>query len=274
MLRFHSLVFATTLPIVAAAQNPLSPIRDRGQAVTPAFEGWYKNSDGSFTLSFGYFNRNMQEAVEISLGSANFVRPSAYDGTQPTHFDPRRHWGVFGIRVPADFGKQRLTWTLVNRGDSVTIPGSLAPQWQLDALEGEAGSGNTPPRVKFGPAEPEGAGPGGIYGPPRQAKVGTPHLIEVWATDDGAGRSTVAGTGGRGAPVTLMWFKHSGPGDVTFAPADPKPGAGGRAATTATFKAPGEYVLRIRLNDASGVVSAGHAQCCWTNGFVRVSVTP
>ena len=25
---------------------------------------------------------------------------------------------------------------------------------------------------------------------------------------------------------------------------------------------------------AAGVASAGHAQCCWTNGFVKVTVTP
>jgi hypothetical protein len=29
----------------------------------------------------------------------------------------------------------------------------------------------------------------------------------------------------------------------------------------------------VRANDASGVANAGHAQCCWTNGFVKVTVT-
>jgi hypothetical protein len=42
----------------------------------------------------------------------------------------------------------------------------------------------------------------------------------------------------------------------------------------ATFSAPGEYVVRVRANDASGVAGAGHAQCCWTNGFIKVTVTP
>ncbi len=40
-----------------------------------------------------------------------------------------------------------------------------------------------------------------------------------------------------------------------------------------TFSAPGDYMLRVRANDASGVSGAGHAQCCWTNGFVKVTVT-
>jgi hypothetical protein len=47
----------------------------------------------------------------------------------------------------------------------------------------------------------------------------------------------------------------------------------GRATTAATFSEPGEYVLRVRANDASGVAGAGHAQCCWSNGFVKVIVT-
>jgi hypothetical protein len=72
--------------------------------------------------------------------------------------------------------------------------------------------------------------------------------------------------------VTLTWFAHRGPGDVTFADATPAVGAGGRAVTTATFSDAGEYVLRVRANDASGVAGAGHAQCCWTNGFLRVEV--
>ena len=41
------------------AQLPLEPIRDSGQGVTGAFEGWYPNPDGSFTLLIGYFNRNV-----------------------------------------------------------------------------------------------------------------------------------------------------------------------------------------------------------------------
>ncbi len=50
------------------------------------------------------------------------------------------------------------------------------------------------------------------------------------------------------------------------------PVAGGQMTTTATFSEPGNYVIRVRANDASGVSGAGHAQCCWTNGFVKVTV--
>ena len=51
------------------------------------------------------------------------------------------------------------------------------------------------------------------------------------------------------------------------------PVTGAETSTMATFSAPGNYMLRVRANDASGVSGAGHAQCCWTNGFVKVTVT-
>ena len=41
---------------------------------------------------------------------------------QPTHFLPRRQWGVFTITVPSDFGNKRLTWTLVANGQTTVIP--------------------------------------------------------------------------------------------------------------------------------------------------------
>jgi hypothetical protein len=62
---------------------------------------------------------------------------------------------------------------------------------------------------------------------------------------------------------------------VSFSNSSPPVERGdGKAVTTATFSLPGEYLLRVRANDASGVASAGHAQCCWTNGFVPVTVMP
>jgi len=91
----------------------------------------------------------------------------------------------------------------------------------------------------------------------------------VSVKDDGRG-----GARGAAAPVTLAWFKHQGPGTVMFSPPTGRAAAaGGDASTSAIFSEPGEYVLRIRANDASGVAGAGHAQCCWTNGFLKVIVS-
>jgi hypothetical protein len=243
--------------------------------VTPAFEGWYRNGDGSYSLSFGYYNRNAREILDIPIGSQNSIAPGGPNRGQPTRFFTRRHWGVFAVTVPADFGMQKVVWTLIIRRDTFAIPGSLRPGWEIDALEGEAGSGNTPPVLRFDSAGPSGSGPGGITTGPVRISVGKPLTLTLWASDDGRAVGSIASGGREGVPVTLTWFLHQGAGEVRFSEATPKvdPG-GGKATTTATFAAPGEYILRVRANDASGLANAGHAQCCWTNGFVRVTVTP
>lgn len=252
----------------------LAPIRPSGQSVTPVYEGWYRNPDGSFSLSFGYFNRNAQETLDIPVGPDNAITPGPANRGQPTHFDARRHWGVFTVVVPANFGSQKVTWMLRSRGDSAAIPGSLDPLWQIDALEGEAGANNTPPVLRLGSPEREGRGPGGVMSQALRASVSVPFEVSVWAQDDG--RAMPATTPNRPeTPVTLSWFKHQGPGDVAFAPATARvPNTGGKSTTMAQFSAPGEYILRVRATDASGIASAGHEQCCWTNGFIKVTVIP
>jgi hypothetical protein len=262
-------------PIASAQkQVPLAPASVSGQTVTPAYEGWYKNPDGTFSISFGYYNRNREEALDIPLGADNSIQPAHLDGIQPTHFSPRRHYGVFAVVVPADFGDQRVEWTLTVRGETFMIPGHLRTDWEIDALEGEAGSGNTPPVIKFDPYGHEGAGPLGIAAGPQTTSVGHPLDLTVWAHDDGRNDPSVGRTGRRDVPVTVTWFKYQGPGDVVFSEeSDQIPVTGGEMSTTVTFSQPGEYILRLRANDASGVAGAGHAQCCWTNGFVKVTVT-
>jgi hypothetical protein len=256
----------------ASAQLPLTSLKSSGQSVSPVYEGWYKNPDGTFTLSFGYYNRNTEEVVEVPTGPNNFITPGAQNQGQPTEFQPRRHWGVFGVKVPADFGKKEVVWTMKFRDQTYAIPGMLHENWQIDALEGEAGSNNTPPVLKFSETGPEGRGPFGVTSGPVMGAAGKPVALTVWASDDGRSATSVAG--GRGAAnVTLAWFKHQGPaGRVTFQPQTGRAAAAGAQVTTqATFPGPGEYVIRVRAND-SAVAGAGHAQCCWTNGFVKVTV--
>lgn len=257
----------------ARGQVPLAPIMASGQTVTPAFEGWYRNPDGSYSISFGYYNRNAEEVLEIPIGSDNFVAPGEPNQGQPTHFRPRRHWGVFAVKVPADFGNKTITWTLKVRGETFAIPASLHPDWEIDALAGEAGSGNTPPVLRF-VGGLEGRGPGGATAGPLPATVGKPLPLVVWASDDGKSAPSIASAGRQGVRVSLTWFKHQGTGDVVFSQVTPAIDSTGKATTSATFDRPGVFMLRLRANDASGVANAGHAQCCWTNSFVKVSVTP
>ncbi len=270
------LLASLTAPSTSITQDvPLAPVKASGQSVTPVFEGWYRNPDGSFSLSFGYFNRNAAERLDIPVGPQNNISPGDANQGQPSHFAPRRHWGVFAVRVPADIGDKKVTWTLTIRGKTYAIPGSIKPNWEIDALQGEAGSGNTPPTVRFDSAGAAGRGPAGIMGTAMRARVGKPLPLTAFATDDGTADRSIASEGRANAAVSLAWFKHQGVGDVTFANAELQaPGPVGKATTTATFSEPGEYVLRVRANDASGVAGAGHAQCCWTNGFVRVTGTP
>ena len=259
-------------PPTAPSTAPLAS----GQAVFPVFEGWYRNPDGSYSLSFGYFNRNTKEVVDVPLGANNTIGPDIASQPQPTHFEPRRHWGVFVVTVPATFGKkQTVTWSLTVRGETYAIPGSLRGEWQIDALEGEVGSGNTPPVLKFAANGPSGSGPGGITSDVHAATVGRSLTVTVWATDDGRSPAVTDEARKKAPPhTTLTWFVHQGPAAAVFGrPTAKVPAAGGSASTTVTFATPGSYVLRVRANDQSGVASAGHAQCCWSNGYVRVMVT-
>ena len=277
---FSAIVLFTTFCMVSAAELPLPLKSARGGTVTPSFEGWYRNPDGSFTLSFGYFNRNTEEVVEIPIGPNNFIEPGDPDQGQPSVFKPQRHWGVFGVRVPADFGYNRVTWTLKIKGETFSIPGSLNRDWEIDALEGEANANNTPPELRFGDAA--GQGPGGVVGAKLSAKVGEPLAVSVWSRDDGAPVSTGWRDGVPDLPVNVTWSKFRGPGMVSFSETEQLIDvSGGTATTMATFSEPGDYLLHVYAIDASGqsdegdlaVSMSGYAQCCWTNGFVPVTVS-
>ena len=271
----------TCASAVGVAQIPLEPLTSKGRTVTPVFEGWYTNPDGTHSLSFGYYNRNTEEVLEIPIGPDNFMEPGDANQGQPTRFEPDRHWGVFAITVPADFGFERIVWTLKVRGQTFSIPGSLNRDWEIDALRGEVGSGNSPPTLSFGTNGEKAGGPRGVTGERLKASVGKPLAVRIRAADDGRASDGVRGYGDEDLPVTLTWFKHQGPGQVTISEQIQKvESAGGEATTMVTFSEPGDYVLRVRANDASAltaegelnVASAGHAQCCWTNGFVPVTV--
>lgn len=256
--------------LVAAAQVgqlPLEPLRDAGQGVTGAYEGWYPNPDGTFTLLVGYYNRNQKEILEIPVGPNNQIEPGGPDQGQPTHFLPRRQWGVFTITVPKDFGDKKLTWTLTAHGQTTSIPLSLNPLWVVEPFK-DLAMGNTPPVVKFEQVT--------LQGPPRgisttfQTKLSDPLPLTVWVTDD---MRQNPGVQAAPRPLSVSWSKFRGPGGVTFV--NPRPEVDktdGKATTTATFTTPGEYILRVQVNDASGDGGGGF-QCCWTNAHVKVTIS-
>ncbi len=72
-------VAAAGLSALAAAGSQ-TILYSRGQNVAPAFEGWERNPDGTFSLWFGYMNRNMDEKLHIPVGPDNWLEPGALDG--------------------------------------------------------------------------------------------------------------------------------------------------------------------------------------------------
>ncbi len=268
----------------AAAQQELvmEPLKDSGLNVYPAFEGWYQNSDGSYTLLVGYYNRNKKQVLDVPIGPANRIEPGGPDQGQPTHFVVGRGWGTIAIKVPKDFGDKKLTWTLTSNGKTVSVPFGITKGYQIEPYL-DAAMGNKPPVFRF--AEKGEA----LTGPPRplsaapvlSGAVGEPVTISAWLTDDGheeppmGGGFASAPPGGAQAPprrlrLNATLTKYRGPGDVTFADNTPTVEKD-RISTTATFSMPGEYVIRIEGNDSSGVGGGGF-QCCWSTAYMKVNV--
>jgi hypothetical protein len=257
----------------SAAQQPT-----RGLNIAPVYEGWEQNADGSFDLIFGYFNRNWEEWIDVPVGTANTIEPGGPDQGQPAHFLPRRNQFVFRVRVPKDFGNRELVWTLTSNGKTERAYGTLKPDYVVNATVmaanfgagGQTGTmpdleGNVAPVLKL-----EGERT-------HRVKVGEPVLLTAVATDDGKPRvrPMLALGGGRTVPTSatglrLVWLKYRGAGEVTFDPPqfsaweDTRTGANSPWAlgwktpaipadnkweTRATFKTPGEYVLRCVAHD-------------------------
>jgi len=264
--------------LLEAQQLPMEPVHDSGQSVTGAYEGWFQNQDGTYSLLVGYFNRNVKEELDIPIGPNNRIDPGGPDQGQPTHFLPRRQWGMFTVTVPKDFGSQKLTWTIVANGKATVLPIDLNPLWEISPFS-EVGMGNTPPILRFEVTGPTGTGPRPLT-KSLTTTVGNPLALNVWVADDA---KTFPGAKPPNLPpVSVTWSKFRGPGTATFAAAKPTvekddskatpahPFAG-RAATMVTFSEPGDYVLLVVLNDWSGEGGRGFL-CCWTNGMVNVSV--
>jgi hypothetical protein len=257
---------------------PLSnPVRERGSSVTGAYDGWYAEKDGSFRMLVGYFNRNTVQELDIPIGPNNRIEPGGPDQGQPTHFLTARQFGVFTVKVPRDFGDKKLTWTIVANGLANTITMHLKKDWVIEPFL-DAASKNTPPVLKFQPDGMTFTGPPVSIAAKYTATVGEPLTLTSWASDEGPKLNVETGTGrGRGAgsfsPLVESWSKFRGPGEVKFAQARPTLDRqnGGKAETTATFSAPGDYILRLQANDSSGDGGGGF-QCCWTNAHVAVSV--
>jgi hypothetical protein len=262
--------------LASPARSDVQEAHATGQNVVPVFEGWLKNADGTYTMRFGYFNRNFEEMLDIPVGPDNNFSPPPADRNQPTHFYLRRQQFMFDVVVPADWGDKDLVWTLTAHGRTDKAYATLKPMYELsDAVIAEnrvggmgryAGEANQPPIVNV-----DGSG---------QRTVTLPGTVTltVTASDDGfpttireriarrkaaqANQPSTPRSGRRATQVVttdadgnlgISWTHYRGAGTVTFEPVHPLL-SGGKATTDVKFSAPGVYVLRVYADD--GILTA------------------
>jgi hypothetical protein len=264
------LIAVSAVTVDLHAQTPGSPAKlptelsnirfNSGQSVVPYFEGWIRNPDGTFDMVFGYFNRNWQQELAIPAGPDNTVELGGPDSGQPTYFLPRRQRFVFRVRVPRDFGKREVVWSITANGRTEHAYGNLLPQQEITErvvlTNGGYDPGLTDPNMP----------PSVTVAPIPTPVVGSPVTVSVSVADDGLPKpraaaaprpatSTFGGQvnsstgGGRPAGLTVSWMQYGGPAKVTFEPAGPTPVTDGRAVTTVRFAQPGTYQLIVSATD-------------------------
>jgi hypothetical protein len=249
----------------------------KGQIVSPAYEGWYPNEDGTITLSFGYFNSNWEQEFDIQVGADNYftmVDPGELDDLkkegfaagqadqgQPTHFYPRRNPFLFTLTVPADFGERELVWTLKTQGETNRAYGVVTPDYRIDPqvmsteVGGNFGDLDNRLRDNLAPVlEVEGEPSRSVrvgealtlstfaddpdHYPPRTTRDRTPTNLDQLYNPNSAGSVVVSGAPG----LRLSWFVYRGPAEhVTFSPTQLKAWMDSRVYSNSPWSFP--YVL-------------------------------
>jgi hypothetical protein len=263
--------FAVTLTFTSLnGISGQSLLYSTGQNVAPSFEGWEANPDGTFSLVFGYFNRNLDEEIDIPIGPNNSLDPGGPDQGQPTHLFPRRNRYVFRVKVPKDFGARELVWTLTAHGKTEKAYASLKPDYVIDDLLrmkdiGALGTKKIERQNKAPIVKVEGD-------TQRIATVGEPLLLTAFASDDGIPTARAVPKRypvlANALGLRVTWFLYRGAGKVTFDPEQIKvytdyrgnspwtPGwipppipADGKFPVRVTFSTPGTFVVRVMAHD-------------------------
>jgi hypothetical protein len=211
----------------------------QNQPIYPAYDGFLKNPDGSYTIAFAYFSHNA-DVVTIAPGANNAFAPTPGDRMQPTTFKPG-HWRFQCVMVLGPEFDGKMKWTLTYGGTTTgTSERMLQSNWNL--VEGAAELAkidyakvpkgvclNRAPQVRVLGVTPRRGQP-----PTLEAKLGEELHVFGSAHDEGLPR---------GKELVVGWKMLSGPGTVTFS----NPNA---ARTKATFTAPGLYELELTATDS------------------------
>jgi hypothetical protein len=309
-LGIPSLILFILFSVSSQAQQPrfLNLLPPEGVAIVPIMEGWIANPDGSRSFSFGYLNRN-KEAVDIPVGEANFMDPAEYGGMQPTHFSPGRHTGIFSVTVPKDKIDNEVWWN-IQTGDQETlkVPGRVGRAgYELDFILPRP-QGALQPLAGFGESSDVSAGLlASVRNYPNSVTAGSEILLTVRVKDPSVRESNDLQFS-ETVPVGVTFNKYQGHGAVTFvrhpenASADDaevqskEPSVlcqgctlsvnqsgpnvvsvaqgDGLARVYASFSEPGDYIIHAKVDNFSASDSSNTNQCCWTNVYQRITVTP
>jgi hypothetical protein len=239
-----ALVLLSLCLINLRAQDPQFPGVQhlQGQDVSPTFDGWAANPDGSFTLYFGYFNRNAAEEVDVPLGPDNSFDLVDSDQGQPTHFQTGRKWWVFKVTVPKNWPPdKRVTWTLTNKGRTNVAKGWLQPEWEV-VRSGLVLTGYRDRGVEY--VVSADTPPFSVSG--SQAQTIT---LPAQATLKVTAAETVSSGDLASRGVQIRWAHYRGPGKVTFIPAVSAYGKPVTSETKVSFSGPGDYRIRAIATD-------------------------
>lgn len=271
---------------------PLSTRGTTGEIVAPMFNGWIANEDGSTTMIFGFANQNRTATVDVPLGPNNKLEPAQLQGAQPTHFPvySRRGFvgiqerGAFGVTVPADMTGTEVIWTLTSGGNTYSIPGrATSAAYELSA--GISASGSLRPAIRFSEGGPESVNEVGIYAEPKTVKVGQALTLSALMQDRGErdGYADVVPYYDLGT----FWVMHQGPAEPEIEtpeiagsvraennPIDPNINEWTEVSTQVTFPEPGNYIIRLRVDNFEAPDSQFDNVCCYSNAYFPVTVNP
>lgn len=232
-------LFAFAAGLALLVGSPLVASAQQNQPIYPAYDGFVKNADGSYTIAFAYFSHN-SDVVTVPPGPDNSFSTAPADRMQPTTFRPG-HWRFQCVMVVGPEFDGKLSWNLAYGGKKTgTSQNMLQSNWflvegaedlkRIDFAKAQRNVClNRAPAVRvLGAIRQEGGDVLGVAG-----AVGAQESLFGSVNDEGLPRDS---------KVTVTWKQISGPGNARFE--NPS-----HARTHVVYPAAGAYVLEITASD-------------------------